>query len=103
MDRLTRRSLVVRSLVIWLVLRIAFTAANNMIPVPGDSPGLRLEPAVVPLFAVCVGVAAVLDLRALGEDTLLANLGVGARHVFAVAFGLSVVLETVLAVGAWLA
>jgi hypothetical protein len=43
-----------------------------------------------------VGGIAILDVRALREDVFLANLGVGARHVFSAAFGVALLVELAL-------
>ncbi len=51
---------------------------------------------VLPIFAAVVGAVAVLDVRALHEDTFLANLGVGARLVFAAAFVVALAAESII-------
>ncbi len=77
-----------RSVFLWAVLRLVIAAGGSALGV-----GFAIAPAVVPLFAAVVGLVLVVDLKGVREDLFLANLGVGARHVFAIAFTASLTLE----------
>lgn len=92
-DPLTTRALLLRSFGLWIGARLIYmlVAAYAMMPV-------GIVPAVVPLFAAAVGGLAIIDLRAMRDDIFLANLGVGARHVFAFACGVALTCEAVVAV-----
>ncbi len=86
--RRTARTLLVRSVFLWAVLRLVIAAGGSALGV-----GFAIAPAVIPLFAAVVGLVLVVDLKGVREDLFLANLGVGARHAFAIAFTASLTLE----------
>jgi hypothetical protein len=91
-DRLTLRMLATRALVLWLLIRIVL-AVLGAFAGAGD---LGTELGAEPILAPIVGVVFLIDLHATRETTFLANLGVGARHAFAIAIGVTVVMEALI-------
>lgn len=91
-DPVTRRALFLRAFGLWLAVRLVFTALSGL-----AGSGIRLAPLVIPLFAGVVGATALIDLRAVRDDTFLADLGIGARHVFGAAFVLALLVESAIA------
>lgn len=92
-DPITLRALLVRSFGLWIGARLLYmlVAAYGSLPV-------GIVPAGAPLFALAVGGLAIVDLRALRDDIFLADLGVGARHVFAIAAAVALACEILVAV-----
>jgi len=88
-DRLTLRTLAVRALVLWLLIRMMVTVLSAF----AGAGTLGLESAAL-IMAPLVGVVFLIDLHATRETTFLANLGVGARHAFAIAVAVTIAMET---------
>jgi hypothetical protein len=91
-DHLTLRTLAVRALVLWLLLRLVVATVGAF----ADVAALGLEPGPALLLAPVVGVVFLIDLHATREITFLANLGFGARHAFAIAIGVTIVMEALI-------
>jgi hypothetical protein len=99
-------SLVLRTTVLWILLRAVFTAfaspAANVVPGLesqriGIADALAVPPAVALALAAVVTLLVLFDVRAIRERTFLANLGVGLGAVACVSFGIAVAFEVVVA------
>jgi hypothetical protein len=93
-DRLTVRTLAVRSLILCVLIRATVTFLGVLL----GMGGFGLEPGAGLMLAPVVGGVFLIDLHATRETTFLANLGVGARHAFAIAVVVTIAVEIVIAV-----
>lgn len=91
-----------RVILLWAVLRAAVALAPDISGVvapaappaaapPDLAPGLNL--LAITLNAAVIALLVALDLRATREQLLLANLGIGLRHVVAITAAIVVPLE----------
>ena len=94
-DRLFTRTLLARSVGIWIPVRIIELGAQATTRDPGMPPPTPFVPLLVALgIGALVGILLILDVRRRGEHVLLANLGTGTRDllVLGVLFALSLEL-----------
>jgi hypothetical protein len=97
-------SLVLRTTVLWILMRAVFTAFSTADVLPGlasqrtgIADALAVPPATALGLAVVVTLLVLSDVRAIRERTFLANLGVGLGAVACVSFGIVVAIEAVAA------
>ncbi len=100
-DRVFARALVVRTVLVWIVLRAVAVAGQQMSPM-GSPPGLRgaltLRPVALLFLYVMVVAAILLDAKARREDQFLANLGTSRLDLTALIVVTVTVLEILLVV-----
>jgi hypothetical protein len=97
-------SLVLRSTVLWILVRAVFTAFATADVMPGlesqrsgIADALAVPPTVALALAAVVTLLVLSDVRAIRERTFLANLGVGLGAVACVSFGIAVAFEALVA------
>jgi hypothetical protein len=99
------RSLLTRSLLIWLLLRAAVTAANlaviAQLGLPSLSQPLLLTPQAVLLVIAFVAGAVWVSVRRRNEDLFLRCLGYGRLQLLAMLVAPPAVLEILIAAAAY--
>ena len=85
------RTILIRSLVIWLVLRAVATVVTRR--VPGSEPNASLDAPTAALLIGLVAWLTVRDSRRKNEVLFLGNLGVAPATLYAVAIAIPVLAE----------
>lgn len=75
-DRVFARAVVVRSVLVWAVLRALAAVGQQMHVLPSDGGPMDLHPVALVFLYGAVVAAVLLDARRVREDQFLANLGI---------------------------